>query len=296
LSRTEKILKEPEEAPASVVPVSCVSCNLAEKFELKAGSMVSLCKNSECARFGKPISFKYFAELGRAEKVSEDDLAFVKGKLAERIAHERQRQIKRMKRADEMETSATVEPTQIPISTAENTWTLQNGSPTQFDRLDTDFRQISDYFESKFEWIRKRLAKAKELKTNEQAQPKAGVKADARGWDQLIEKYRKLLKLDESKLDNLSEKASAIDRVLQTTMTQVDANLPVNECELRVEQDLNEDTKNIEELRKLVDILRKQQEECLPRKEKIRNLLDRIQYCTTEVKGAEKESIPESTK
>jgi hypothetical protein len=296
LSKIDRIWKEPNGGQALVVPISCVSCDLAQKFELKAGSMVALCKNIECVRFSKPISFKYFAELTPSDKINEDLLGFVKDKVAERIGHERQRQIKRMKRADEKEMDPVAEATQIPDSTTENARMLQNGSQTQFDKLDIDFRQINDYFESKFEWIRKRLVKAKELKTNEQADPKPGAKPDARGWDQLIGKYRKLLKIDEPKVDNLYEKASAIDKVLETRIKQVDAELPINECELRVEQDLKEDAKNVEELQKQVDILRKQQEECLPRKEMVRNLLERIQYCATEIKGAEQESILESIK
>jgi hypothetical protein len=273
-----------------------VSCDLAEKFELKAGSMVALCKRNECVRFSKPISFKYFAELTSSEKISEDLLGFVKDKVAERIAHERQRQIKRMKRVDEKETEPVAEAAKIPDLTTEIAGTPQIGLQTQFDKLDTDFRQINDYFESKFEWIRKRLVKAKELRTKEQADPKPGAKLDARGWDQLIGKYRKLLKIDESKLDNLYEKASAIDKVLENRIKRVDADLPVNECELRVEQDLKEDAKNVEELQKQVDVLRKEQEECLPRKDIVRNLLERIQYCSTEIKGAEQESILESIK
>jgi hypothetical protein len=258
--------------------------------------MVALCKRSECAKFGKPISFKYFAELGPSERVNEDDLTFVKGKLAERITHERDRQVKRMKRTDEREMIAGVEPSKIPSSIIENAGTLQSGSQACLVEMDTDFREINDYFEGKFEWIRKRLVKAKELKNNAQAKPESGVKADARGWDKLIEKYRRLLKLDESKLDSLSEKASAIERVLEARIGQVDSSLPVNECELEVEQDLNEDVKGIEELKKQVEILRKQQQECLPRKEKVRSLLDRIQYCATEIKGEETQPIQENTK
>jgi hypothetical protein len=296
LSKTDQISKEPGEDQVAVAPISCVSCNVAEKFELKAGSMVALCKRNECTRFGKPIPFKYFAEIESSDKISEDVLKFVKDKVAERIAHERQRQIKRMKRVDMEEIHVVADATRIPDTTIQDTRTLQNGSRTQFDRLDMDFRQINDYFESKFEWIRKRLAKAKELRTKEQAEPKSGARTDTKGWEQLIGKYRKLLKIDESKLDNLYEKASAIDRVLETRLKQVDSELPLNECELRVEQDLKEDAKNIDELQKQVDVLRKEQQECLPRKETVRNLLDRIQYCATEIKGVEQESILESIK
>jgi hypothetical protein len=289
-------LKEPGEVQGLVAPLSCASCDLAEKFELRAGSMIALCKNNDCIRFNKPISFKHFSEFEPSDKIHEDVLGFVKGKVAERVAHERQRQIKRLSRVDEKKEEAVADVTQIPSSTIEGTQVLQNRTQTQFDTLDTDFRQINDYFESKFEWIRKRLAKAKEFKTKEETELKSGARTDPKGWDQLITKYRKLLKIDESKLDNLYEKASAIDKVLEAKLKLVDSNLPINECELTVEQDLKEDAKNIEELQKQVDGLRKQQQECMPRKEMVRNLLDRIQYCTTEIKGAEQESILETIK
>ena len=291
-------------------PESCASCSLVEKFELKAESIVALCKNSDCARFNKPISYKYVADLKPSDKITEGILEYARQKVADRIARERRRQTKRGKHSEQRELEAVIETAQISppayrnetdeiavaSAASENARTTLDVPENQFTRLDEDFRQINDSFEGRFERTRKRLAKTRELRAKDQAEPESGRRAGTRGWDQLTEKYKKMLRVAEPELSGLHEKALGIDGILETRIKQVEEELPIKECELKVEEDLKEDIKKIEELQKQVGSLRQQQEECLPRKEKLRNLLDRIQYCATETRSAEQQPGPESVK
>jgi len=280
LSGSSGSWKEPEDDPISDVPESCASCNLAEKFESKAGSIVASCKKNDCKRFNKPVPYKYIVDLEPSPKISVEILEFVR--VAERIARERQRQPRRMKHDEEERMDAVTRTTQITRSPSGNAHGFPDELQTQFDKLDNELKQINDSFDSKFEGIRKRLARAKELRAKEQAEPKSEGQTTIRAWNQLIEKYRKMLKAAESELDTSYKRVSGINGIVEARMKQVEEELPVKEYELKVEQDLKENTGNIEELQKQVGSLRKQQEECVPRKEKLKNLLDRIQYCTGE--------------
>jgi hypothetical protein len=95
-----------------------------------------------------------------------------------------------------------------------------------------------------------------------------------------------MLKSEESELDSMLQKASGINQVVETKMKQVVDELPIKECELRVEQELKENGKDTEGLQKQVESLRKQQEEWMPRTDKLEKLMDRIQFCTEETQVA----------
>ncbi|WXG46917.1 MAG: hypothetical protein WED05_09710 [Candidatus Atabeyarchaeum deiterrae] len=296
MSDSERDWKEPIGVRLFDLPQSCASCDLAEKFELKAGSVVALCKKNDCMRFSKPVSYKYIAELKPSDKITDELLRFAGEKVAERIARERQRQMKRIKQDEGMQIQVFTKTTQVTNSTEENTRNPQDEVKGQFDKLDEELKQVGDSFESKFEMVRKRLVKAKELRTKELAEPRSGEQASAGGWNQLIEKYRNMLKVAEPELNGILKRASGIDEILETKTKQVDSELPLKECELKVEEDLKEDKLSIEQLQKSVGSLRQLQEECLPRKERLRNLLERVEYCTAETGGAGEESLPGSTR